>query len=232
VPRVHTIEGRAPILVFAPHGFEQDDGGTDLIAERCARLAEAWAVINRGWARADAVDAARGQADCNDVGHCHADGPDREVLAPLLGFCARILSRHPSMLVLIVHGMANRHRRKTADGRLDVVLGYGAGTPASPSCDAWRKDVFAHRLVRAGLAVFEGRPGGRFSGWADSNMNQLFRRHYPDPRVHSLQVEIARSLRADPAAAQRVAELLADAAVRTTAPRRWRGAAGFAVPQF
>jgi hypothetical protein len=232
VTRVLTIEGKAPILVFAPHGFERDDERTDLIAEHCAGLVEGWAVVNRGWARADAVDPAHGRADCNDVDHCHAGALASEILAPLLGFRARILAEHPGMFMVVVHGMANRHRRKTADGRLDVVVGYGAGTPASPSCDAWRKDAFAHRLARAGLAVYAGRPGGRFSGWADSNMNQLFRRHYPDPRVQSLQVEVARSLRADPAAARRTAELLADAVVRAAAPRRWRRPAGFSVPEF
>jgi hypothetical protein len=232
VSRVRTLEGKAPILVFAPHGFERDDGGTDLIAERCADLVEGWAVINHGWARAEAVDSARGRADCNDVGHCHAEAPAREVLAPLLDFRARILAAHPTLFMLVVHGMSNRHRRKTADGRLDVVVGFGAGTPASPSCDAWRKDAFAHRLARAGLSVYEGRPGGRFSGWADSNMNQLFRRHYPDPRVQSLQVEITRSLRADPGTARHTAELLADAVVRAASPRPWHRPAGFSVPEF
>jgi hypothetical protein len=232
VPRVRTIEGKAPILLFAPHGHPRDDERTDLIAEGCARLVEGFAVVNQGWARADAVDAARSQADCNDVGHCHTDSLAGEILAPLLAFRARILDEHPALFMLVVHGMANRHRRRTADGRLDVVVGHGAGTPASPSCDVWRKDAFAHRLARAGLSVYEGRPGGRFSGWAGSNMNQLFRRHYPDPRVHSLQVEIARSLRADPDTARRTAELLADAAVRAAAPRRWRRPAGFRVPEF
>jgi hypothetical protein len=232
VSRVRTLEGKAPILVFAPHGFERDDGGTDLIAERCAGLVEGWAVINHGWARADAVDPARGRANCNDVDHCHADALAGEVLEPLLAFRSRILAEHPTLFMLVVHGMANRHRRKTADGRLDVVVGYGAGTPASPSCQAWRKDAFAHRLARAGLSVYAGRPGGRFSGWAGSNMNQLFRRHYPDPRVDSLQVELARSLRADPDTARRTAELLADAVVRAAAPRRWRRPAGFRVPEF
>jgi hypothetical protein len=232
VSRVRTLEGQAPILLFAPHGNPRDDERTGSVAERCARLVGGFAVVNRGWARAEDVDAARGRADCNDVAHCHTDPLAGEILEPLLAFRARILARHPIMLLLVVHGMANRHRHKTADGRLDVVVGCGAGTPASPSCDAWRKDAFAQRLARAGLSVYEARPGGRFAGWAISNMNQLFRRHYPDPRVHSLQVEIARSLRAHPRSARRTADLLAEAAVRAAAPRRWRRPAGFRVPKF
>ena len=64
--KVSVLEGTIPALIIAPHGFKNDDLNTDLIAEEIATDLSAYAVINRGWERADKVDWFNDKADCNN----------------------------------------------------------------------------------------------------------------------------------------------------------------------
>jgi hypothetical protein len=109
----------------------------------------------------------------------------------------------------LIHGMSDKHRIKANDPSLDIVVGYGAGSPDSYSCDPWRKDAFINLLKDNGLCAYEGKKGGQMSGWAKNNMNQLFRKWYTDPAVQSMQIEIVHELRADNDTAQLTAEYLA-----------------------
>lgn len=221
--RVSIIEGRRPVLIIAPHGYQDDDERTALIAENMANILDAYAVINRGWERADAVDCMNDKADCNNLQHCHEDVVKDEFLDPILRYRQRIVwgrrntgslspYRNPTtMYMFLIHGMANKHRQLANDSRLDCVIGYGAGSPDSFTCDTWRKDFFIHRLSEAGMCVYQGKKGGAMSGWARNNTNQLFRKWYQDPNVHSMQVEIIYDLRKDDQSAILVSEYLASA---------------------
>lgn len=207
--RVSIISGKRPILIVSPHGYKNDDENTSVVAEAIANLLDCYGVVNRGWERADDVDVFNDKADCNNVTHCHEDVVKDEFLDPILRFRSRILKTHPRVHMFMIHGMSDRHREKVNDPNLDVVIGYGAGSPDSHTCDLWRKDLFITLLENNGMTVYEGKKGGQMSGWARNNMNQLFRKWYTDPAVQSMQIEITHELRADNDIAQLTAEYMA-----------------------
>lgn len=209
--RVSIISGKKPVLIVAPHGYDQDDENTSVVAEYIANLLNCYAVINRGWERADAVDCFNDKADCNNVAHCHEDVVREEFLDPILRYKTRIVTHGSVLHLFFIHGMANKHRRIVGDPDMDMVIGYGAGSPNSYSCELWRKDLFLHLLTEAGMHPYEGKKGGAMSGWARNNMNQLFRKWYIDPRVQAMQVEIVHELRSDPDIAKLTAHYLAEA---------------------
>ena len=92
---------------------------------------------------------------------------------------------------------------------MDLVIGYGAGKVDRFSCDPWRKDLFIHFLENEKITTYEGSKSGRMSGWANSNMNQLFRTKFFNPKVHSMQIEIIHELRRDEEIATITADYLA-----------------------
>jgi len=209
--RVSIIHGKKPILIVAPHGFHGDDQLTTIIAENITHALGCYGVINRGWRRADTVDVFDDKADCNNVTHCHEDVVKDEFLDPILRFRSRILKTNPRAYVFFIHGMSDKHRETSGDPDLDVVVGFGAGSPDSFTCDVWRKNCFIKLLNEIGLNTYEGKKGGNMSGWARNNMNQLFRKWYGDPSVQSMQIEITHELRADKDIAELTAEYLATA---------------------
>jgi hypothetical protein len=210
--RVSIIEGHRPIMVVSPHGYQEDDENTALIAESIAHAINCYAVINRGWERADNVDAINDKADCNNATHCHEDVVRDEFLDPIFRFRNRIRKQgHQQVFMFMIHGMGNKHRTLAGNSKLDVVVGYGAGSPDSYTCDLWRKNAFISLLEDVGMTIYEGKKGGQMSGWARNNMNQLFRKWYADASVQSMQLEIIHELRADKDIARLTAEYLATA---------------------
>lgn len=206
--RVSIISGKLPILIVAPHGFDGNDERTALIAEYIANTIGAYAVINRGWERDDTVDFMKDKADCNNVNHCHEDVVREEILEPIIRYKNRILMSFPFAYLYFIHGMSNKHRKISGDPNMDIVIGYGAGSPSSLTCDTWRKDLFIHLLIESGLHTYEGAKGGPMSGWARSNMNQLFRKWYSEPQVQAMQIEIIHDLREENDIAMITAEYL------------------------
>src|SRR5262252_8302687 len=229
--RVSIIEGRTPVLLVAPHGAKCDDVNTDHLAQHAANVLKAYAVINRGWERSEAVNYFEDKADCNNFNHME-DVVRDEFLDPILRFRSRILKKHGAMFMFLLHGMSNDIRQKTGEPQLDMIVGYGAGTPPSYSCEIWRKDLFVYLLSQAGLTIWEGKPGGMMSGWTRNNMNQLFRKHYPDARVQSMQIEIVRALRNDDSMAELTAEYLATAVQDFVRYNAWGKPAGFRINQY
>jgi len=208
--RVNVFEGELNAIVVAPHG--PDDPYSGEIAEVVAKELNAFAVINQGFERADSVDIFQDQANCNNVYHCHEDVVKDEFLDPILRFVGKI--RHSPWLlnnwndpiwIFIIHGV-NFVNRKVSP---DIVVGYGAGDPPSHSCDLWRKDGLVHILESRGFDTYQGKAGGNFSGWAKTNLNQLYRKWYPDSGVQSVQLEVARDWRTCRDDALATADLLA-----------------------
>lgn len=209
--RVSIKEGKIPVILVAPHGFSKDDENTGFIADYISTKINAYMVVNNGWERAENVDYLEDKADCNNVNHCHEDVVKQEFLEPIIRYKNRILRNYNAAFIYYIHGMANRHRQLASDPSLDVVVGFGAGAPNSFSCEPWRKDLFLHLLNGTGVNAYEGSKGGIMSGWARSNMNQLFRKWYPEPQVQSLQVEIIRDLRVGLDTASIASEYIGDA---------------------
>lgn len=208
--RVSIIPGKLPIIIVAPHGYMGDDENTSVIAEYIANRIDAYAVINRGWERDDKVDFMLDKADCNNVNHCHEDVVKEEFLDPILRYKNRILQKYEECRIYYIHGMSNKHRQITGDPNLDLVIGFGAGSPNSFSCEKWQKDLFMHLLIDAGFNPYEGKKGGTMSGWSRNNMNQLFRKWYIDERVNSMQIEIVYDLRDNKDLAIITAEYIGD----------------------
>lgn len=196
--RVSLIEGQIPVVIFAPHGFQRNDENTAILTENIAKQISAFAIINKGWERADAVDCIKDKADCNNVDHCHAEVVYEEILEPIIKFTKKAKNFGNTVFLYNIHGMSNKHRSKIND-KIDMVIGYGEGKPSSHTMDIWRKDFFMHRLLSFGINAYEGKSGGAFSGWSKSNMNQLFRKWNFDNSIQSLQLEIAHELRSDKA---------------------------------
>jgi hypothetical protein len=179
-----------------------------LITEYIAKQIDCYAVINRGWERSKVVDCFKDKADCNNVHHCKEDVVREEFLEPILRYKSRIQFKHKNVFIFYIHGMSNKHKKIAKDENLDIVLGYGAGTPVSYSCDLWMKDLFLHLIENSGFNPYEGKNGGQMSGWGVSNMNQYFRKWHFEPNVHSMQLELAYDLRCDPEIARLTAEYL------------------------
>lgn len=207
--RVSIREGKIPAIIVAPHGFDGDDENTGLIAEIIAKTINCYAVINRTWEREEFVDFMLDKADCNNVTHCHADVVKEEFLDPIIRFKNRILRTNSNVNIFYIHGMNNRHRIYSENPNLDLILGYGAGTPDSFSCKLETKNLMLHLLNElVNINSYEGASGGFMSGWSRNNMNQLFKKHYPDHRVESMQLEIIYELRKNKDSAIKVAESL------------------------
>lgn len=211
--RVRIIQGKSPIVIVAPHGV--DDDRTGLLAEGIAKEIRAYAVINLGWERSTSVDFMNDKADCNNVVHCHEDVVKEEFLDPIIRFKNRIVSSGQNAFIFHIHGMSNKHRIMANDPTMDIVLGYGAGVPSSITFDLWKKNFLVSKLEDLGFTTYEASQGSAMSGWSRNNMNQLFRKWYPDSNVHSIQIEIVHELRESNRLAERTAGYVSEAILET-----------------
>lgn len=203
--RVSTIEGNTPAIIVAPHGC--DDTNTDIIAESLAKFTNSYAVINRGWRKAPKVDWLNGKANCNSIPHCLEDVVKDEFLDPLRRYVYQIKGTYYHAYMFIIHGVGNHIRENIAD--LDVILGVGRGSRYSSfSCEEWRRDALLASMLQIGLQVYEA-VDNQYAGRGKNNLNQLFRKWYPDPLVHSMQLEIIRDLRNKKSTARATANILA-----------------------
>ncbi len=201
--RVSIRRGPTPILLVAPHAAPGDDVNTDIITDHLAELLNCNSLVNRGWQRGVTYDYATETADCNNVGHM-VDVVEDEFLKPMLMLKGEIVRRSPVCHIFFIHGMA-------AQKNVDMVIGYGAGTPNSFSCAPWRKNLMYQLLENANLEAWVGKAGGSYSGWSKQNMNQYFRKHRYEPNVQSMQLELSRELRTDRGVAELTAEYISTA---------------------
>ena len=135
--RVSVREGVLPLVIVAPHG--PDDPFTDTIAETMAEEIDAYAVLNHGWERADAVDPQNDKANCNSIKHCHEDVVKDEFLDLLRFvyrsrktiFAAKLCPFLQAPLMITIHGVGNDIRNQVKVP-VDMVLGTGDGQSFSP----------------------------------------------------------------------------------------------------
>lgn len=194
--RITLVEGQTPVLIVAPHGV--DDVNTDQIAETVACEFGAYAVINKGWKRSDHVDYWKDLANCNNIEHLHSDVLKEEFLDPILRNIIKIKNKYnENPFVLIIHGCSDKVRKIANDDYLDMIVGHGEGNPPSYSCDKRIKEAFIYYLQRENFGVYQGKANGNYSGRSRNNLNQLFRKWYPNENVNSLQLEIVKELRCE-----------------------------------
>jgi hypothetical protein len=206
--RVKVLTGSNPILIVAPHGGGPTDLRSALIADIIAKETKAYAVINKGWERKPIPNFRLNQANCNDLDHCHQEPLFSEFLTPIDDFRAEITANHFRVYMFLIHGMDDQMRNYNG---VDVVIGYGAGTPSRHSCNICFKNRFISCLDLEAFTPAQGMSGGRLSAWDVSNLNQLYT---TDPKVESVQVEIGLSLRKNNSIARKTAERLSEAIIR------------------
>jgi hypothetical protein len=208
--RVTTLVGKEPILIIAPHGF--DDTNTGVMAESAAKALKAYAVINHGWERADAVDALDDKANCNNNKHILEDVVKEEFLDPITKYTNKIMhggnpshwSNHSETVhVFILHGCGN-DVRKAVDPNLSCVVGYGLGDPKPRlTAEEWRVKLFNYAIDQDKAWKFYNAPAGsRFSGYDLNNLNQHWRRQGYRDVVQSMQLEFVTATRKSQADAE------------------------------
>ena len=172
--RVSVITGSNPILLVAPHGY--DDDYTDELTEAAAESMDCHAVINRGWERSTKVDVYNDKANCNSVKHCLEDVVREEFLEPIQKIVKRntkvAYGGRQHLYVFYIHGMGDQYRKKI-DPKLDLVVGYGEGFPPRLLCQSWRKDLFIHTMEQSKYTVYQAGPDNPFAAWDRDNMAQF-----------------------------------------------------------
>ncbi len=193
--RVSVSKGELPVVLVAPHG--PDDLNTDYLVELVASEMNLFSVINRGWKKGYSVDHLNDRADCNNISHIQEDVVREEFLEPILRNVARIQRTLDERVFIInVHGGGDSVRKYVDDPELDVIVGYGHGPNTySHTCNQKLKSAFVSFLEDEGFGVYEGKK--RYAGRAKNNLNQLFKKWYPNQYVNSLQLEIVHELRSD-----------------------------------
>lgn len=227
--RVSIIEGIHPVILVAPHGAAMDDFNTDIITESAAEALNCYAVINRGWERAGQFDYFKDKANCNDVRHCHEDVVKDEFLDPIIRFKNRIRKKHNHVYVFTIHGVGEDIKTKANDDDIDMVIGYGAGTPASHTCKLWMKNFFIYLMRQVDIKAYSGKAGGQYAGWTKNNLNQLFCKwpNYIDDNIYSMQLEFIRTLRDTKTDAEFTGNILAAVLEDFLSHGRWSAPEGF-----
>ncbi len=206
--RITLITGKKPIICVAPHGALCDDINTHIVAETLAQGTEGYAVINNGWEKSNTIDYKKGKANCNNIDHCLQDVIKEEFLNPIMRFRSKILKKWQRVLIVYLHGASNDVRRRS--GYNDLIVGWGNGTPSSHTCQRWVKDFIVYNLgVADNCNIAEGKAGGNYAAWNRKNMSQLFRKHYSDNEVDSIQIEIVNDIRNTPVKAKVTGQVMA-----------------------
>lgn len=155
----------------------------------------AYAIINRGWERADDVDDLNSLANCNNIDHLYEDVVCEEFLEPLERYYSQIMQKHGGMYYFIIHGCGNDARNNSSPN-LSAILGYGDGNKPSLTCTNEMRRCFHDILVQDKLwNVWHAGPGSKFSGWDKRNLNQFWRKHQHDIDVQGFQLEFVTALR-------------------------------------
>lgn len=192
--RVKILEGYKPVILVSPY-CEVDDEFTGYITENIAKEINCYAVINNGWEKSEKVNIWQDKADCKNIFHCHENVIRQEFLEPILRFKNKILQDDLRVFIYYLEGIPEYHRGKSGKEDLDLVIGYGAGSPNSYSCEIWRKNAFINELLKLDFSVVQASKRSDLSGSKRSEINQLFRKHYKDKRVQSMKVNIIHELR-------------------------------------
>lgn len=200
---------KRPVVIVTPHGHPNDDARTCHIACEMADSLECYLVSNGGYERASQVDLNKMRANFNDIDHCLDAALKGSFYDKIIQYKDECIQTFGNAWIILIHGMADTVRQRAKDPNLDIIVGYGAGSPHGLSCDVNNKNMLIYQLAHLGLTVYGGKKGGRYAGADPKNLNQLFRAHTPDPLVESVQLEIVYSLRSSDKTAEACGKLLA-----------------------
>lgn len=219
--RVTIQYGSKPYLIIAPHGYQGDDYNTSLIVERCASIMNCSAIINHGWQKSSKLDIDNDKANCNNYFHMKDVVAD-EFLNPVLRTANNIVKRNGLCIAVWIHGVSNAIRSVCGVNDIEMIFGNGEGRKIhSYTCPLSLKEYVLYMLYETGLKAYDSIGGSNYAGYAEHNMNQVWTRHYVNPKVYSFQLEIVKDLREDNTISILTAEYLAEALKNMISFRNW-----------
>jgi len=188
--RVDVQYGGYPAIIIAPHGF--DDPNVGFMAQKIADRLDCFCVINNGWQCSAEFDYTAQKADCNSIKHCQDEVLNFEFLKPIEQMAEQCKANFGFFYCLILCGISDNIRR-IIDRNLDLVIGWGMGSPPSLSCMRITKDSFISHLEDFKLTTYEAGSGSRYSGRKYNSLNQYVSTQ--KGITQSMQVGIVRHLR-------------------------------------
>lgn len=195
--RVLVNYAKSPVVLVAPHGYKGDDYNTDLITKIAAENINCSYLINQGWERHHNYSEEHDRADCNNYRHMANDTLADEFLLPYKRLCLRAKKLYGQVLVIFIHGVSNDIRKTSGIKNVDMILGYGLGTPESITCSKVIRECFMYELYTDDVNCAVGKSGGGYAGFGRHNMNQFWRKIEKDLYINSLQLEIVKDFRID-----------------------------------
>ena len=201
------IPGETNILLIAPHGHPKDDIDTGKLTRLFAEDNGCYAIVNEVYGR-------KADAPHNINLNSLSDVKEHllnEFLTPLLEYKKKV-SEHGNPLIFWIHGAKKSNIMRDIPkgegvnpGDIHVLVGYGqdsqeqrhtakietvekfinalnqAGLNAEPANDTIRQKIKEEKAEEGQIS---------YCGWANDNMNQLFRAgENMDPDVQSIQLE-------------------------------------------
>jgi hypothetical protein len=191
--RVSVLHGINPVLLVAPHGF--NDTYTNILTEAAAKECKSNAVINNCWERSAKVDVLNDQANCNKISHCMHDVVKDEFYDPIVKKTNALMNKHPQVYVFHIHGCGNDIRKKAGEN-LSVVIGWGDGKPARPTARGSMRNLFTYVVDNDKLwTPAQAGKGSMFAGWDQGNLLQMWRPYKQSGGVDALQLEFVTATR-------------------------------------
>ncbi len=195
--RVSVLYGRAPVILVAPHGF--DDSYTDIMTEEATITCGGNAIINRGWERSSSVDVLNDKANCNSYEHCQHNVVKDEFFDPLERIQNQLLAKHQTIFVFHIHGCGNNVRAQVSHP-LHFVIGAGAGKPNRLTCTSSALSLFAWIWKQTGWEPGKAEIGSKFAGWGKDNLLQMWANCAP--MIQAMQLEFVTATRSSKSSAE------------------------------
>lgn len=203
--KIEFINGHNNILLIAPHGHPKNDMNTGELARRIAKKMGCHAVVNEHYRKPYQdketkkiyrTNKAGGIVNLNRIDCIRTVGMEAEYLLPIIAIKDRILADNKIAFVIHIHGAADDgdEKKKITNNLPSIFVGWGA--PDRHSAEKNVVDDFVNFIggnKKRPIAI-RVEKGGKFSGWANHNLNQLFTgfidKKYKDDKVQSIQLEI------------------------------------------
>lgn len=197
--------GTDPVMIIAPHAYKDDDENTEKVADVCANRLNCYAIINQKWKKGATVDPTTYQADFNKISHLKNPAVKGEFWDSVESQAKMLSKNNKNFYVFLIHGM-----KDILNPTVDVVLGYGEGSPSRYTCDPAFANKFAYLSQSAGWATALGGVGGKFSAWSNENLAQAFKSEMKINNAQVIQIELANKIRGVGKTSTRTSHRLSD----------------------
>ena len=227
-----TIPGQNNVILVAPHGFmgkPKDDERTAEIAEHIKKRLNCYAVINKTYrkARGGEPDFDRDKKICNlnNTDHYETVAPDlyEGFVGSIVRYKNEIINRGQVPYIFHIHGASTSKFEKAckdidAAGAKNIQILIGSGRGVSDNDKEESLTALPDQVdslitcLKNEIFITHSTKSIHYTAKQDYNLNQLFRKKFPDNTVVSFQLEIRKiSLRDNKKNATQTSWRLADA---------------------